>query len=125
MTPEEAQMRATPFHRVRSPHFRTALRPLAVLGTVLLLWGCSEHEFHPPDSQERVAAAETVFAELRFDTLTWESTGASGWATRTTPGIGIWRFRRSLNPAGRWPTPWTESGIVSSSGTRGACPSSS
>lgn len=66
-------MRATPFHQVRSPRFRTAHRPLAVLGTVLLLWGCSEHEFHPPDSQERVAAADTVFADLSFDTLTWES----------------------------------------------------
>lgn len=59
--------------RVGNPRTRAALRPIAVLGSLLLLWGCSEHEFHPPDSEDRVAAAAAMFADLSFDTLTWES----------------------------------------------------
>ena len=65
-------MRATPRRRVRDSRTRSPLRPIVLLGSVLLLWGCSEHEFHPPDNQERVEAAATMFADLRFDTLTWE-----------------------------------------------------
>lgn len=33
--------------------------------------GCEEHEFHPPDRAEQVAAAESAYAEVRFDTITW------------------------------------------------------
>lgn len=40
---------------------------------LLLLWGCGEHEFHPPDTEERIAAAAARYSQEMFDTVTWES----------------------------------------------------
>ena len=54
-----------------------AARTLRVLAAVLLLaagmTACKGHEFHPPDRDERVAAALAEFELLRFDTIGWES----------------------------------------------------
>ena len=35
--------------------------------------GCSDHEFHPPAEEDRVAEAEAQYDAARFDTLTWAS----------------------------------------------------
>lgn len=40
---------------------------------VLLAAGCKGHEFHPPDKQERVAHADSVYETLSFDTIKWSS----------------------------------------------------
>jgi mono/diheme cytochrome c family protein len=48
----------------------------AVTAGVILLGGvtaCKGHEFHPPDRDERVAAALAEFEILRFDTISWEN----------------------------------------------------
>jgi mono/diheme cytochrome c family protein len=44
-----------------------------LLVTVLVAAGCKGHEFHPPDRQERVAQADSVYATMRFDTIQWPS----------------------------------------------------
>lgn len=52
-------------------------RPLAALfgvaGLVTLLAACEEHEFHPPDRAERVAAAESLYSDTLFDEVQWAS----------------------------------------------------
>ena len=44
---------------------------LAVLGTT----ACEEHEFHPPDRAEQVAAADSAYSPAIFDTLSWSDAG--------------------------------------------------
>lgn len=41
---------------------------LAFLGS-----GCGDHEFHPPDQEERIASAEVRYRPETFDTISWES----------------------------------------------------
>ena len=44
---------------------------MAILAAVAMV-GCEkEKTFEPPDRDERIAAAETRFAETEFDTITW------------------------------------------------------
>lgn len=47
----------------------------AALAAVLVLAGCEKEEkrFDPPDRAARVAAADTLFAEAVWDTITWAS----------------------------------------------------
>jgi mono/diheme cytochrome c family protein len=42
----------------------------------LLAAGCADHEYEPPAEEERVAEAEALYAEARFDTITWSSDSA-------------------------------------------------
>jgi mono/diheme cytochrome c family protein len=51
---------------------RTAL----VVAGLLALGACSDHEFHPPDREGRVAEAQERFQDARFDTLAWDSDDA-------------------------------------------------
>ena len=40
---------------------------------VLLAAGCKGHEFHPPNKEERVAQADSIYPSMRFDTIQWAS----------------------------------------------------
>ncbi len=42
----------------------------------LVLAGCQEHEFHPPDQGERVAAADSAYSPAMFDSIKWASDSA-------------------------------------------------
>lgn len=44
-----------------------------LMPAVLLLVGCEEHKFEPPDRAARVSEADSAFAEARFDTIQWSS----------------------------------------------------
>ena len=37
---------------------------------------CGEHHFDPPDREAQVAAADSLYATISFDTVTWESQDA-------------------------------------------------
>lgn len=43
--------------------------PLLLLATTGL--ACGEHEFHPPDEEERVAEADSAYSPALFDTVAW------------------------------------------------------
>ena len=43
---------------------------------LLMLGACKDHEFHPPDKQERVAAAEAEYSPAAYDTIAWSSQDA-------------------------------------------------
>lgn len=51
------------------------MRPISLLCLTLLTgaFGCSEHEFDPPDQEERRAAAAAAFDAAMFDTIGWAS----------------------------------------------------
>ena len=49
---------------------------LAALAAVLALAGCKEHEFHPPDEEERVASVSATYRAENFDTITWPDSAA-------------------------------------------------
>ena len=40
---------------------------------MLGLVACQEHEFHPPDRAERVAAADSVYTPAMFDSIKWSN----------------------------------------------------
>ena len=44
-----------------------------LVGALVLIGACKDHEFHPPDKQERVSAAEQEYRAAAFDTIRWES----------------------------------------------------
>ena len=44
----------------------------ALLGA-LILAGCEKHEFEPASREQRIAEAQTAFANTRFDTIAWTS----------------------------------------------------
>jgi len=55
------------------------MRPMYLLITLGLAGSglaCSDHEFHPPDREEQVAAADSLFSPAMFDTIRWESDSA-------------------------------------------------
>ncbi len=73
---------------------------LLVLGAAAL-GACEGHEFHPPDREARVAAADSIFSEELFDTLTWSSN-----AERMQAGNLVFadECRRCHGPLGRGDT---------------------
>lgn len=56
----------------------------AALGLVLIVGGCKEREFSPPDRAQQVADAEAMLTPEMFDTITWESDDARGLAGNVT-----------------------------------------
>ena len=48
-------------------------RSLAAVALATGLLACEEHEFHPPDPAERVAAADSAYSPAWFDSIGWES----------------------------------------------------
>jgi len=54
---------------MNSSDIRWGMAP--ILALVVVLAACDDHEFHPPDEEERVEAAEVVFDPAMFDTVTW------------------------------------------------------
>jgi len=54
-------------------------RSVAIAVTLVALGAiaaCGEHEFHPPDREAQVAAADSLYAAISFDTIGWESPAA-------------------------------------------------
>lgn len=47
-----------------------------VMLAVVLLTACKDHEFEPPDRDQRVAEAGRRYSPARFDTIAWDSAGA-------------------------------------------------
>lgn len=68
----------------RRPGGRRRGRRLILAAAVVLagaLAACGgEHEYEPPDRAERVAAAESAFAGMSFDTVTWAGDSARALA---------------------------------------------
>lgn len=50
---------------------RVALVALIIAGVA-----CGEKQFDPPDRAERIAAADSLYDHVRFDTITWASDSA-------------------------------------------------
>ncbi len=48
-------------------------RLTGLLLLVPVLHGCSEHRFEPPDREEQVARADSLFTPALFDSVTWAS----------------------------------------------------
>ena len=46
---------------------------LAMSALALVTLSACGHEFHPPEEEERIAAAELIYAPALFDSVTWES----------------------------------------------------
>lgn len=53
---------------------------VVILGAALLatLAGCEKHEFEPPDREQRVASADSLFSPAAFDSVTWPSDSIRG-----------------------------------------------
>jgi mono/diheme cytochrome c family protein len=43
---------------------------------LLLAAACQKHHFAPPDREQRIVDADTLFATVSFDTIAWESDSA-------------------------------------------------
>lgn len=80
----------------------TAVAVSAALG----LGACSDHEFHPPSEEERVAEAQDRYDDVDFDTITWASTAA-----RLEAGNLVYadECRRCHGPLGRGGTDYAVS----------------
>lgn len=65
--------------RVGGPGRGARLAAAVVLAGALAACG-GEHEFEPPDRAERVAAAESAFAVMSFDSVTWSGDSARAQA---------------------------------------------
>ena len=48
-------------------------RTAVLLAATLALGACQEQRFEPPDRERQVAQADSLYAEVVFDTITWES----------------------------------------------------
>lgn len=46
------------------------------LVAVALAAGCGKHEFEPPPREAQVAAADSIYSTVLFDTIAWDSAGA-------------------------------------------------
>lgn len=55
---------------------RTAHGALAACLVLALGAACQKHEFPPPDRDQRILDAETLFSGVSFDSITWESDSA-------------------------------------------------
>lgn len=79
---------------------------LGLLLGALLLVGCQDHEFEPPDRDVQVAEAEGQFAHLSFDTIQWPDTAA-----RLTLGNAIYAedCRKCHGPLGEAGTEYAAS----------------
>jgi mono/diheme cytochrome c family protein len=85
---------------------RSSVATSILLATTLLLGGCEEHEFHPPDRAEHVARADSVYATADFDTIAWDSE-----ADRIAAGNLVYadECRRCHGPLGQGTTEYAES----------------
>lgn len=84
--------------RPAAPLLASALALLAGLS----LGACGEgHEFHPPDEEERVLLADSLFSAELFDTIAWENP-----AQRVDAGNGVFaaECRRCHGTLGRGDT---------------------
>jgi len=76
-----------------------------VLLAAVTLAGCKGHEFHPPDKEERVAAAEADYAPARFDSIQWSSADA-----RLAEGNNVYaaKCRKCHGPTGEGATEYAQ-----------------
>lgn len=47
------------------------MRRAPALAVALLLVACGEHKFEPPERDEQVAAADSLYSPAAFDTIAW------------------------------------------------------
>jgi len=52
------------------------MRRSVLLATAALVLGACGHEFHPPDSSERIREADEIYNLEMFDSLRWDSDSA-------------------------------------------------
>lgn len=85
---------------------RRTLATSTLLAATLIMGGCEEHEFHPPDRAEHVARADSLYAAASFDTITWSSE-----ADRIAAGNLVYadECRRCHGPLGQGTTEYAES----------------
>ena len=50
--------------------------PVVACVLALFATACQKHEFPPPDREQRITDADTLFAGISFDTIAWESDSA-------------------------------------------------
>lgn len=55
---------------------QASVPPLALAALVAMSACQPEHEFEPPDREERVQAADSLYSAALFDTVAWESEDA-------------------------------------------------
>ena len=79
-------------------------RSIALLA-VITLGACKGHEFHPPDKEERVAAAEKEYQPAMFDSIRWSSAD-----TRLTEGNTVYasKCRKCHGPTGEGGTEYAQ-----------------
>jgi mono/diheme cytochrome c family protein len=85
---------------------RGTLATTVLLAATLILGGCEEHEFHPPDRAAHVARADSAYTTAGFDSITW-----SADAERITAGNLVYadECRRCHGPLGKGGTEYAES----------------
>jgi mono/diheme cytochrome c family protein len=76
-----------------------------LIPAVLLLAGCEEHKFAPPDRAARVSAADSAFTEARFDTIKWSSDEER---LRTGNLVYVEHCRRCHGPVGEGNTAYAQ-----------------
>lgn len=55
---------------------RVGRLPVGLALGILVLAGCADHEFEPPDREARVSEADSLYDASAFDTVSWESAAA-------------------------------------------------
>lgn len=51
-------------------------RAFLALGLCLILFGCKKKEFHPPDREAQVEAADSLLTAATFDSIQWQNEDA-------------------------------------------------
>lgn len=79
---------------------------LPLLAAVVVIAGCKEHEFHPPDREERVEAAAERYRQTDFDSIAWPDS-----AERDIAGNEVFAAscRKCHGPLGRGATEYATS----------------
>lgn len=85
---------------------RGTLAAPILLAATLILAGCEEHEFHPPDRAEHVARADSAYDTAGFDSIAWSSD-----ADRIAAGNLVYAddCRRCHGPLGKGDTEYAAS----------------
>jgi mono/diheme cytochrome c family protein len=81
---------------------RRRLQAACAAGAVVLL-GCEEKRFDPPDREARVIEAETIYSPTLFDTITWASAEDRLFTGNDVFGA---HCRRCHGPLGEGGTPY-------------------
>ena len=68
------------------------LTPVVACVLALIASACQKHDFPPPDREQRIMAADTLFARISFDTIAWESDSA-----RSIDGNIVYARSRNLD----------------------------